>query len=226
MINCGVKISRSVKLSIQSQCQGSQCSKISSYEWVLYEQNKSAPNTDPVWQRMDDLQRFAVTPINSSDIVIKENSLDGGKNYRLMLFVRTTDGLPGMCAYDISTASPPTGGRCTINPSSGFSLNTDFNLSCSDWITDVTPLTYQFQYQLDNGLYSVVYHGLNNSIISWLPPGNRSDNYKVHFLIAVTNKYGASAPTVNLSVRVSKCMLYSLILPYFQSGAKVLTITL
>ena len=90
-----------------------------------------------------------------------------------------------------------------IIPSSGISLKTDFNLRCSDWVSDATPLTYQFQYRLENGLYSMVHYGVNSSVISWLPPGNRSHNYKVEFLATVTNSYGASAPTVNLSVRVS-----------------------
>lgn len=194
---------------MQSQCEGSQCTKINSYEWILYERNQTASNTGIVWQKREDLQLLASTPLNSKDIVISENTLEKGKDYRLVLFVQTTDGLPGMGAYDMSTASPPTGGTCSITPPSGISLKTDFNLSCSDWDSDVTPLTYQFQYQLDNGLYSVIYHGLNNSVISRLPTGNQSDNYEVKFLVTVTDKYGASAPAVGLSVRVSKWMLCS-----------------
>ena len=203
LLNCGVQTSPSVRLSIKSQCQGSQCSKIFSYEWTLYEQNKSASNTDPIWRKVNILQSITTTPLNSSNLVINENSLDGRKNYRLVLFVTTKEGNRGLCAYDIVTATPPSGGRCVIIPSSGISLKTDFNLSCSDWVSDATPLTYQYQYRLDNGLYSMVYYGVNNSVISWLPPGNRSHNYKVEFLATVTNSYGASAPTVNLSVRVS-----------------------
>ena len=208
LINCGVKISPSVKVSVQSECQGSQCHKIDSYEWVLHQQNQSAADVDIVWRKREDLQHLASTPLNSSDIVIKENSLDGGEIYRLVLYVKTTDGLPGMSAYDISTASPPSGGTCTITPSSGISLKTNFNLTCSNWTSDVTPLTYQFRYQLGNGLYSVIYHGENNSIISWLPPGNQSDNNRVKFVVTVTDKYGASAPAVSLTVRVSKLKWY------------------
>ena len=149
------------------------------------------------------MQSITATPLNSSDIAINENSLDGRKNYRLVLFVRTKDGIEGLSAYDIVTATPPSGGRCVIIPSSGISFETDFNLSCSDWVSDATPLTYQFQYRLDNGLYSMVYYGVNNTVISWLPPGNQSHKYKVEILATVTNSYGVSAPTVNISVRVS-----------------------
>ena len=119
LLNCGVQTSPSVRLSIKSQCQGSQCSKIFSYEWTLYEQNKSASNADPIWRKVNILQSITATPLNSSNIAIKENSLGGRKNYRLMLFVRTKDGIEGLSAYDIVTATPPSGGRCVIIPSSG-----------------------------------------------------------------------------------------------------------
>ena len=195
-------MSPSVQLSIQSQCNGSQCSKVYSYEWVLYKQVQFPSNTDIIWQKRNDLQLIANTPPNSSRIVIKKNSLDGGSNYRLVLIVQTTDGLLGMCTHEISAASPPTGGTCMITPSNGISLQTNFNLSCIDWSSDVTPETYHFQYQLDNGLYSTLHHGLNSSVISWLPPGNESDNYKVQFRITVIDRYGAFAPPVHISVRV------------------------
>ena len=198
LVNCEPKISPSVKLSIQSQCYGPQCSKISSYQWKLYKQYPSASNNDFGWRKIQDLQLIITTPLNSSSITIKEDSLDGGKNYWLAVFVQTTDGTPGMSVHNISTASPPTGGTCYITPSSGISLKTDFNLSCGDWKSDSTPLTYQFQYQLENGLSSMIYHGLNNTFISWLPPGKHA----VKFIVIVTDKYGASSPAINLSVQV------------------------
>jgi len=198
LVNCELKFSASVKLSIQSQCYGPQCSKITSYQWILYKQYPSATNNDTVWRKIQDLQFITSTPLDSSSIVIKGNTLDGGKNYRLVVFVQTTDGTPGMSAHDISSASPPTGGTCFITPSSGISLKTDFNLTCSDWKSESTPLSYQFQYQLENGLYSLVYHGLNSTVISWLPGGKQA----VKFVVIVTDKYGASAPATNLSVQV------------------------
>jgi len=144
------------------------------------------------------LELITTTPPDSSSIVIKEDSLEGGKNYRLVLFVQTTDGTPGMSAQDISTASPPTGGTCSITPSRGIALETDFNLTCSDWKSDSTPLSYQFQYQLENGLYSMIYHGLNSTVISWLPPGKHA----VKLIVIVIDRFGASAPAINLSVQV------------------------
>ena len=199
IINCEPKVSPSVKLSIQSQCYGAQCSKISSYQWILYQQYPPATNNDTVWRKIEDLQ---LTCITTGSIVIKEGSLDGGKKYRLVVFVQTMDGQRGMSARDISTSSPPTGGTCSITPSNGTSLKTDFNLSCSDWESDSNPLSYRFQYQLQNGLHGMLYDGSSNSVSSLLPSGNLSWNYTVKVNVTVTNKNGASAPAVHLSVQV------------------------
>ena len=205
LINCKPKISPSVKLSIQSQCQGAQCSKISSYQWILYQQYSSTPNTGIIWQKRE-LEHITDTPLNSRSIVIKKDSLDGGNNYRLALLIKTSDGQQGMSVHDISTATPPAGGICSITPSGGISLETNFNLSCGNWKSDSTPLSYQFQYQLKNGLHSTIYDSLNSTVVSLLPPGNVSDNYTVTLIATVTDRNGASAPAVNLSVQVI-CLL-------------------
>ena len=199
IINCEPKISPSVKLSIQSQCYGLQCSNISSYQWILYEQYSSGKNNDTVWRR---IQVITTTPLNSSSIVIQEDSLNGGKYYRLTVFVQTMNGQQGMSAEDISTASPPTNGTCSITPSNGTSLKTYFTLSCSDWDSDSTPLSYRFQYQLQNGLHGLLYDGSDSSVSSWLPSGNLSWNYTVKVNVTVTNKNGVSATTDQLRVQV------------------------
>ena len=125
-----------------------------------------------------------------------------GENYRLKLFATTRDGLQGMSAYDFTTALPPTGGICGINPSSGISLKTDFNLTCIDWKSDQNPLSYKFHYQLENGARSMLYQGLNNSVISWLPSGDILTDYSIKLILTVTDKVGASAPAVYLLVKV------------------------
>ena len=201
IINCEPKISPSVKLSIQSQCYGLQCSNISSYQWILYEQYSSGTNNNTFWRRIQDLQLLITTPLNSSSIVVKEDSLVGGKYYRLAVFVQTMDGQQGMSAHDISTASPPTNGTCSITPSNGTSLKTNFNLSCSDWESDSNPLSYRFQYQLQNGLHGLLYDGSNSSINSRLRSGSLSRNYTVEVNVTVTNGYGVSVQE-QLSVQV------------------------
>ena len=119
-----------------------------------------------------------------------------------MVFVQTMNGQQGMSAEDISTASPPTNGTCSITPSKGTSLKTYFILSCSDWESDSNPLSYRFQYQLQNGLHGLLYDGSDSSVSSWLPSGNLSWNYTVKVNVTVTNKNGVSATTDQLRVRV------------------------
>ena len=104
-----------------------------------------------------------------------------------------------------STAILPTGGECSITPPSGISLKTDFNLCCSNWESDNTPLSYKFQYRLENGLYNVLYHGVNNNInTSWIPPGNNADNFTVKLNATVTDRFGNSASPVSLTVQVGR----------------------
>jgi len=107
-----------------------------------------------------------------------------------------------MNANNISVASPTTNGTCSITPSNGTSLETYFNLSCSDWESVSTPLSYLFQYQVQDGLHGLLYNGSNNSINSWLPSGKLSWNYTVKCSVTVTDKNGVCAPTVNLFVQV------------------------
>lgn len=199
MINCGPKVAPSVKLSIESICQGSQCSNITSYHWILYRRDKFNPI---VWKRSNDLPLMTSTPLNSTRIVIKENSLSRGMNYRLAVLVTNADGFAGISAYEFSTSLPPLGGTCTIEPSSGISLITYFTLSCSGWTSSSTPLSYQFQFQLYNGFTSVVYHGLNTSVLSLLPSGDLSHNFTLKLNVTVTDSNGASATYVNLSAQV------------------------
>ena len=111
------------------------------------------------------------------------------------------DGLRGMTAYDYSIAIPPTRGNCSIIPPSGISLKTDFSLSCSDWESDSTPLFYQFQYRLENGMCNVLYRGFNDNIgTSWIPPGINADNFVVKFIATVTDNFGISASPVSLTL--------------------------
>lgn len=199
LINCGPKVVPSVKLSIQLICRGSQCSNITSYHWMLYQRDKSNPTA---WKQSNDLQLITSTPLNSSRIVIKENSLNQGMNYRLTVLVSNTDGFAGISAYDFLTSLPPVGGTCSIEPSSGIALRTYFTLSCSRWTSSNTPLSYQFQVQLYNGLTSVVYHGFNTSAESLMPSGNMSQNFTLKINVTVSDSNGATASYANLSVQV------------------------
>ena len=204
--NCGETSVSSIPLRIGAICRGSQCSDITAYDWILYEENQSAIHENSMIPRKRiNLTTVAITLLNSNVIVIKKNSLVQGRNYSLIVTVQTRDGFLGLSEYNITTSLPPKEGRCFIEPAWGISLETNFTLSCKGWKSNNEPLSFLFQYQLNyNGLHGVIYRGLNNSVISQLPSGFLSNNYTLNITVIVTDKEGASAPVVKLSIQVSK----------------------
>lgn len=116
--------------------------------------------------------------------------------------VLNTDGIAGISAYDFLTSLPPVGGTCNIEPSSGIALRTYFTLSCSEWTSFNTPLSYQFQVQLYNGPTSLVYHGFNTSVESLLPSADLSQNFTLKLNVIVSDSHGATATYANLSAQV------------------------
>lgn len=183
---------------------------------MLYQRDKSNPT---VWKQSNDLHLMTSTPLNSSKIVIKENSLNSGMNYRLAILVTSENSFAGISAYDILTSSPPVGGTCSIEPSSGIALRTYFTLSCSGWTSSSTPLSYQFQLQPFHGLTSVVYHGLNTSVESLLPSGDLSQDFTLKLNVTVIDSNGASATYANLSVQVGlSCTIHTQLNFFFVGG--------
>jgi len=52
----------------------------------------------------------------------------------------------GNASMEFTVRSAPLGGNCTIDPPTGFALNTSFELSCQDWtgLGDSTPFAYRY----------------------------------------------------------------------------------
>ena len=66
-----------------------------------------------------------------------------------------------------------------------------------------TPLTYQFHYKTDNGLYTVVSYGSEDHVTTVLPSGRKDNNYDIDFEITVTDSLSA-ATTILRKVKVRK----------------------
>ena len=64
------------------------------------------------------------------------------------------------------------------------------------------PLTYEFHYKTDNGLYSVVSYGSEYNVTTVLPPGKKEDDYELVFEIMVSDSL-SSATNVELKIKVS-----------------------
>ena len=169
---------------------------------MLYEEDRSVDNGRSAWRKRDDLERSAITPINASVLAIKENSLNDSGNYRLVISARSPKALLGQSTYIFSVSPPPNGGICFIEPPMGTSLETDFTLSCNSWRSKKGPLSYRFQYDIHRGLLGVIYHGLNNTVVSQLPAGVMSNNYTLDIVATVTDKSGTSASAIHVTVQV------------------------
>ncbi len=65
------------------------------------------------------------------------------------------------------------------------------------------PLTYEFHYKTDNGLYTVVSYGSEDHVTTVLPPGKREDDYEIGFEIMVTDSLSA-ASHFPLNIRVGR----------------------
>jgi len=64
--------------------------------------------------------------------------------YRVGVVVTTVSGEKGMSFLDFELNTAPTGGSCSVSPVSGFSTQTPFTVSCTDWNDADGILTYQF----------------------------------------------------------------------------------
>ena len=66
-----------------------------------------------------------------------------------------------------------------------------------------TPLTYQFHYKTDNGLYTVVSYGSEDHVTTVLPSGRKKDNYGIDFEITVIDSLSAATKILR-KVKVRK----------------------
>ena len=55
------------------------------------------------------------------------------------------------------------------------------------------PLTYQFHYKTDRGLYTVVQYGSTDHVTTVLPSGKEKDGYNITFEIMITDSLSASS---------------------------------
>lgn len=75
-----------------------------------------------------------------------------------------------------------------------------------------TPLTYQFHYKTDRGLYTVVSHGPESHATTVLPSGKEDNDYEIDFEITVTDTLSAAAKFI-LEVQASTKKTFSYFSP-------------
>ena len=88
-------------------------------------------------------------------------------------------------------------GSCTLAPQSGTAMETNFTISCENWVDTETPLTYEFLY-VTNGVriiffYETVAADQKVATITWLPVGDEINAFKLNVSAQVKDSLGAKS---------------------------------
>ena len=98
-------------------------------------------------------------------------------------------------------------GNCSIFPLSGFAAQTNFTISCENWMDLDSPLSYEFSYPAQ-GMKIVLFHrtiasGLAISETDWLGIGDEKNEFKLNVSIVIKDFYGSKTVQV-ITVQVNK----------------------
>ena len=110
------------------------------------------------------------------------------------------------CYYKNLKRISPLKGNCSIFPLSGVAAETNFTISCENWIDVDAPLSYEFSFHV-NGVKLVLFHrmirsGQAISVTDWLGIGDESNDYKLNVSVQVEDFFGAKSLQV-MTVQVS-----------------------
>lgn len=97
------------------------------------------------------LEDRILTDINSPNLVIPgdERLLEENTKYKIRVVVTLTTGFTYTQEITFITNSPPSildgRGGCSVTPTEGLVLTTEFEISCSGWSDEDLPLNYEFR---------------------------------------------------------------------------------
>lgn len=103
------------------------------------------------WAEVPNFEENILTDIDSPNLVIPSDRqiLQERSEYKIRAVVTLDNGLTIAEEMAFVTNSPPhvSDGRsgCSVTPSEGIVLTTEFNISCSGWTDDDLPLNYEFR---------------------------------------------------------------------------------
>ncbi|XP_028413717.1 uncharacterized protein LOC114536572 [Dendronephthya gigantea] len=199
--NCKSKIIPDEKTILHSDCSAF-CTGELVFSWALYlygdidepePLNLSALHEIPP----KDFQNLVYNPINELALAIKPNALQSGKKYTLAFRASRPTGVIGEQRTTLRVNSPPSGGTCSVTPSSGISLSTNFTFSCEGWSDSESPLTYKFFYGSNQSktlfYYRTIASGVSISHTDWLPSGEESNNYTLAVSMEIADAFGSSS---------------------------------
>ena len=181
-VDCGAIVSASNKLRVTSECLNSPCNG-SIYEWRL-----SILNGSDSWENIPILPNMTSTAVNSTNMIIKKNSLQSKSKYNLTLMVTSLKGAYGLSVLLFETAGEPHNGYCAPSVSEGVSLETEFTFKCFDWQDTSLPLKYEFAL----GEEPISYGTSPSSVSTVLPAGSPNEDFHQQVTIVIKNAVGVS----------------------------------
>ncbi|CAH1779438.1 unnamed protein product [Owenia fusiformis] len=201
-INCVAFINPKERLALRVACTTCEEADILKYSWEIMQNGEKIEDFD--WT-VDTL-----TGRDKSSLVFVAGlfGITGEETYTLKVTALGSSGSPGYSQYTFTTNQPPVAGSCSVQPSSGYVLQTKFNLTCSGFSDANTPLTYGLFALRDKGYKNqteeLLMHGTNPTVSGiYLPMGHPSRGYILDMSVRVEDAYGA-ATEVFLDATVQK----------------------
>ena len=152
--NCDAKINPSRRVALEKLCKDSLCGRSLAYRWSLF---KTSVDNQSRWVPDQKFQDKIRTRLTSPRLVTRPGVLEPNAMYKFVLTVQRRGGHPGHSEYQVTTNSPPAGGKCAVRPLSGITLETTFSFTCSGWEDPDRPLQFEFIYfTTEGGVLNVV----------------------------------------------------------------------
>ncbi|XP_014681545.1 PREDICTED: sperm receptor for egg jelly-like [Priapulus caudatus] len=192
--NCGPKVKVEEKAALVVTCSNCNATSSLTYTWSM------TPGTDN-FKTAFDFDTEATFSSGRDMLIIKWGALREGDVYTFRVVGSRVSGASGFAEYTLRANTSPVNGDCTVSPSEGTALVTDFEVHCDGFWDDDLPLSYEFYYRTGaeflaeiNGNREVKGTLLYYSIDPYmpptiLPPGIASRNHLAEILVLVADSY-------------------------------------
>lgn len=187
---------------LETECKGISCKTVKSYFWTLYIKQGDK------WVVVQNLERMASTDLSGPSIVLTGTNpgLRQASSYKMRAQAFLRDGSSESEYYEFLTNEPPHRidglvQGCSINPSAGEAVVTEFNIKCGGYFDVHQPLTYDFSYLAASGEVQFQSGPSANASVR-LPLGNPDANHSIIVDVFVKDSYGAATRAARFDIRV------------------------
>ncbi|XP_070577646.1 polycystin-1-like protein 2 [Ptychodera flava] len=192
MANCDEVISPDEALSAEAACANCEPGEEFTYKWTLYYTASTLGIGD--FSSVSMGEDFTSTGTTKAFIYINAGQLEPGRFYKLRANISDTNGGYGKTSWGFITNAPPAGGNCSVSPTSGYAIDTDFSVACENWDDIHTPLRFAvYSKPKGSSLTSLIYAKADTSTTFMLPMGSKSFDYEVDITVEVQDAFGSKA---------------------------------